>query len=67
MSFVYHPDKANGVAYSLSRMSMGSVSHIKEAKKDLLRKAHRMASLEVRFEDSPDGGFMSMITPSHHW
>ena len=37
---------------------MGSVSHIDEAKKDLVRNVHRLARLIVCLEDSPNGGFM---------
>ena len=37
-------------------MTMGSVSHIDEAKKDLEREVHRLARLGVRLEGSPDGG-----------
>ncbi|TMX05236.1 hypothetical protein EJD97_000311 [Solanum chilense] len=39
-------------------MTMGSVSHIDEAKKDLVKDVHRLARLGVRFEDSPNGVFM---------
>ena len=34
MSVLYHPGKANVVADSLSRMIMGCVSHVDEAKKN---------------------------------
>ena len=50
--------KANVVADSLSRMNMGSVSHAKEGKKDLVKDVHRWDRLGVRLEDSPNGGFM---------
>ena len=56
MSVLYHPDKANVVADARSRMTMGSVSHLDEDKKDLAREVHRLARLGVRFESSPDGG-----------
>ena len=46
------------VADSLSRMTMGSLSHVEEAKKDLVKYVHRLARLGVRLEDSPNGGFM---------
>lgn len=36
MSVLYHPGKANMVEDALSRLSMGSVSHIKDEKKDLV-------------------------------
>ena len=44
MSVLYHSDKANVVADALSRMTTGSVSHIDEAKKDLAREVHRLAT-----------------------
>ena len=37
MSVLYHPGKANVVADSLSQMTMGSISLLNEAKKDLAR------------------------------
>ena len=39
-------------------MTMGSVSDVEEAKKDLVKDVHRLARLGVRLEDSPNGGFM---------
>ena len=36
MSVLYHPAKANVVVDALSRIIVGSVSHIDEAKKDLV-------------------------------
>ena len=53
MTILYHPGKANVVVDALSRMIMGS-----EAKKDLVKDVHRLATLGVRLEDSPHGGFM---------
>ena len=35
MSVLYHPGKANVVADALTRMTMGSVFHLDEAKNDL--------------------------------
>ena len=57
MSVLYHPGKANVVADALNRMTMGSVSHVKKHKKDLVKDVHRLARLGVRFEDSLNGGF----------
>ena len=37
---------------------MGSVSYEDEAKKDLVKDAHKLAGLGVRLEDSTNGGFM---------
>ena len=55
---LYHTEKANVVENSLNRMTMGSVSHIDEAKKDLVRDLHRLGRLVVRLEDFSDSGFM---------
>ncbi|XP_027767790.1 uncharacterized protein LOC114074070 [Solanum pennellii] len=48
MSVLYHPGKANVVADALSRLSMGSVSHVDEAKRGLVKEVHRLARLGVR-------------------
>ena len=45
MSVLYHPDKAIVVVNALSHMNMGSVSHIYEAKKYLVKDEHRFARL----------------------
>ena len=39
-------------------MTMGSVSHVEESKKDLVKDVYWLAYLNVRVEDSPNGGFM---------
>ena len=44
MSVLCHPNNANIFADALSRMTMGSVSHLDEAKKDLAREVHRLAT-----------------------
>ena len=36
MSVLYHPSKANVVADTLSRLSMGSVAHVDDGKKTLV-------------------------------
>ena len=41
-----------------SCMTMGSMSHVKEEKNDLVKDIHRLACLGVHLEDSPIGGFM---------
>ena len=58
MSVLYNPGKANVVVDAISRMTMSSVSHIDEAKKDLVKDVHRLARLGVRLEDFPNGGFI---------
>ena len=47
MSVHYHPGKANVVADSLRRLSMGSVAHFEEERKDLVKDVHRLARLGV--------------------
>ena len=61
MSVLYHPVKANIMADALSGVSVGSVSHVVEGKKELARDVHRLARLRVRLFDSAEGsiGFQS--------
>ena len=37
MSVLYHPGKDNMVADTFNRMTMGSVSHVEEEKKELVK------------------------------
>ena len=46
------------VVDALSRMTMGSVYHVEEAKKHLAKAVHRLARLGVTLEDSLNGVFM---------
>jgi len=43
MSVLYHPGKANVVVNALSRFSIGSVAHVEDEKKELVRDVHRLA------------------------
>ena len=65
MSVLYHPDKDNVVVYALSRITMGSVSHIDGSKKDLVKDIHMIACLGLRMVDSPKKILWSIITPNH--
>ncbi|WMV46729.1 hypothetical protein MTR67_040114 [Solanum verrucosum] len=56
MSVIYYPTKANVVADTLSRLSMGGVSYIEDGKKDLVRDVHRLTRLCVCLIDSNEGG-----------
>ena len=58
INVLYHPDKAFVVADDLSRMTIGSVSHIDVSKKDVVRYVHILDRSGVSFNDSPNGGFM---------
>ena len=57
MSVLYHPDKANMVVDALS-MTMSSLVHIEERKKELVKDVHRLARLCFQLEDSQNGGSM---------
>ncbi|WMV18987.1 hypothetical protein MTR67_012372 [Solanum verrucosum] len=56
MNVLYHPDKANVVADALNRLSMGSVAHVEEEKKELAKYVHRLAPLGVCLMDTSNGG-----------
>jgi len=56
MSYLYHPRKENVVSDALSQLSMGSVSHVEDNKKELVRDVHRLDRLGVRLVDSYEGG-----------
>ena len=56
MSLHYHPGKANVVADAFSRLSMGSVAHVEEKRKDLVKDVHRLARLGVRLMSISDIG-----------
>ena len=58
MNVHYHPGKANVVAESFSRMSMGSTTHVEDGKKELVKDVHRLARLGVWFVDSTSGGIL---------
>ena len=67
MSVIYHPGKANIVADAISHMTMGNVSDIDEAKKDLVKYVHRLARLGVTLEDSQNCGFMVHHNSESFW
>lgn len=46
MSVNYHLGKANVLADALSILSIGSVTHVEEERKDLAKNVHRLFSLE---------------------
>ncbi|WMV58674.1 hypothetical protein MTR67_052059 [Solanum verrucosum] len=56
MSVHYHPGKANVVPDALSRLSMGSVAHVEEEKRELAKDVHKLARLGVRLMSISDGG-----------
>ena len=56
MSVLYHTAKANVMADALSRLSMGSISHVEDSKKKMAQEIHQLARLGVRLVDSLEGG-----------
>ena len=56
MSVLYHPGKDNVVADTLIRLSMGSVSHVEETNRNLVKDVHKLARLGFQIEDYPNGG-----------
>ena len=58
MNVLYHPCKSNVVADALSHVTIGSVSHVEESKKDFVKAVHRLDCLGVRLKDSQDSCFM---------
>ena len=55
MNFRYHLSKANVVADALSRISMGSTSHVEDEKKELVRYIHKLDRLVVWLVDCTSG------------
>ncbi len=55
MSVLYHRDKANVVADDLCHLSMQSVSHVGEGKRNLLKYVYRLDRLWFHIEDSSVG------------
>ncbi|KAH0637918.1 hypothetical protein KY289_037833 [Solanum tuberosum] len=61
LSIFYHPGKANVVADSLSRLSIGSTTNMEEENRELAKDVHRLARLGgIQISDVTDG------THRHH-
>ena len=56
MSMHDHLGRANKLASSLSRLSMGSVAHVQKERKELVKDAHSLARLEVLLISIFDSG-----------
>ena len=52
----YLPGKANVVADVLSRLSMGSVAHVEEERKELVKDVHKLGHLGVCLTSISDSG-----------
>ena len=49
-TILYHPGKANVVADTMSRKSMGSLAHIAPARRLLVEELHKLESKGVQFK-----------------
>lgn len=58
MSVLYNPGKDNVVTDALSRVSMGSVTHMVDDKEELVNEFHKLAHQGFRIEGSPKDGFL---------
>ena len=68
MSVLYHLDKENVGVAALIHMTMGTVSHVDDANKDLVKVVDMLAYLGVRLEDFPRMvGLWFIITSNHPW
>ncbi|KAH0689070.1 hypothetical protein KY289_016428 [Solanum tuberosum] len=56
MSVHYHSGKANVVADALNKLSMGSVAHVEEERRNLAKDVHRLARLGVCLMSISDSG-----------
>ena len=65
MSVLNHLDKANVVVDAISGMTVGSVSHVEEAKKDLVKDVHRLSRLGVDWMILQMVVLWSIITTNH--
>ncbi|WMV58211.1 hypothetical protein MTR67_051596 [Solanum verrucosum] len=61
MNVLYHPGKANVVADALIRLSMGSVAHVEEERKELAKDVHMLARLGVRLMGISNGGVTGAV------
>ena len=55
----YHPGKANVVADALSRKSSGSLTHIQEVRRPLIKELHELVDEGVRFDLSKAGAMIA--------
>lgn len=64
MSVLYYLEKSNMLTESLSRMSIGRVTHVVNGKKELVKEVHRLSWLGDQLQDTPKGASWFIITPS---
>ena len=62
----YNPGKANVVADALRQLSMRSVYHIDDEKKELVKEVHQLSRLGVRLVDTQSGVFQFIPVVNPH-
>ena len=67
MSVHYKPAKVNVVADALSRLSMGSVDHVEEKRKELVKDVHTIARLGVCLMSISDSGVIVQNEAESLW
>ena len=67
MSVHYLLWKANVVDNALSRLSMGSTTHVDDEKKDLVKDVHRLVRLGVGLLTLLVGVFHFILVMNHPW
>ena len=65
MSVHYNPGKANEVVDAPSRLSMGSLAHVEEEKKDLVNDDHKLARLGFHLMIISDIGVIVQNRQNH--
>ena len=65
MNVHYYLGKANVVADALSKMSMGSTTHVEDEKKEFAKEVHRLARLGVRLVYSTSGDVKFILVLNH--
>jgi len=65
MSVFYHPGTTNMVDDALSRLSMSSVAHIEDGKKELVHDVHSLSLLGVHLVDFEDCGTLFRMAQNH--
>ncbi|KAH0685656.1 hypothetical protein KY290_019658 [Solanum tuberosum] len=63
MNVLYHPGKANVVAYAHSRLSMCSIAHVEKERKELAKDVHRLDRLGICLMNISDGGVIMQHGP----
>ena len=60
-TILYYPGKANVVADTLSRKSMGSLAHIAVIRRPLVEEIHKLEEGRVQFEIGEFGKFLAHV------